>query len=187
MKIKLFAFTAIASILFIVFSCDTNDSSNSKNIKEYKASLENWNYLKLISGASYRYEISTGSVFGFGSKTQITVENDIVVSRTHESYSIYDNDNNYLGYDNRLILNSYTEDIENLGANPEGALPLTIDQLYDTCFSDYLSVDTDSNTITFNVDDFNIIKNCYYIPNGCQDDCTFGITITNFEWLGTSN
>jgi hypothetical protein len=187
MKFKLLVFTLITSILIFTLGCDTNESKSFENLKEYKASLENWKYLKLINGVYYKYEISTNSVFGFGSTTQITVENDIVVSRTYESYSIYDANNNYLGFENRLILNSYTEDLITLGSNTEGASPLTIDKLYDTCLSDYLSVDSDSNTITFNVDDFKIIKNCYYIPNGCQDDCTFGITITNFVWLDTSN
>ncbi len=183
MKNKLLTLLLIISVLMINISCDTNSASNSQNIKAYNTSLENWKHLKLISGASYVYEISRGSVFGFGGTTQITVKNDIVVSRTYESYSIYDENNTYLGYENRLIMSSYTENPETLGSNIEGAPPVTIDELYNTCLRKYLSVDPDTNTIIFNVNDFNIISDCYYVPDGCQDDCTFGITITNFKWL----
>lgn len=183
MKNKILTLLLIISFLMVNLSCDTNNASNSQNIKAYNTNLENWKHLKLISGASYVYEISTASFSGHGSTTQITVQNDIVVSRTYESYSIYDENNTYLGYENRLITSSYTENSETLGTNTDGASPLTIDELYNTCLSDYLSVDPDTNTITFNVNDFNIISNCYYVPDGCQDDCKFGITITNFQWL----
>ncbi|WP_338358294.1 hypothetical protein [Yeosuana marina] len=186
MKNKLFSQLLLISLLIVNVSCDTDDASNSQNIKAYNTSLETWEHLKLISGASYVYEISTTSFSGYKSTTQITVQNDIVVSRTYESYSIYDENNTYLGYENRLITSSYTESSETLGTNTDGASPLTIDELYDTCLSDYLSIDPDTNTITFNVNDFNIISDCYYIPDGCQDDCTFGITITNFQWLDSN-
>lgn len=183
MKNKLFLFVFILSLCFL--SCDT-DSLKSKNIAEYNSSLYAWNTLKETKGKSYTYEISTGSVFGFGSKTQITVQNDVVISRVYEAYSIYNEDNGeYLGYDNRLILKTYSEDSENLGSNNSGASPVTIDSLYTTCLNDYLSVNSSSNTIDFEVDDSNIIKNCYYVPNGCQDDCTFGVTLTDFKWLET--
>jgi len=177
MKSKLLLFSTIISLC--LFSCDTDES-----ISEYNESLNTWNNLKQVKGTSYSYEISTASVFGLESKTQITVKNDIVISRVYEAYSIYDDENGeYLGYDNRLILKSYSENAENLGSNSSGASPVTIDKLYQTCLNDYLSVSSSSNTIGFQVDDYNIIKACYYIPNGCQDDCTTGIRLTDFKWL----
>ncbi|WP_445738649.1 hypothetical protein [Mariniflexile sp.] len=183
MKKIAFAFLLIA--LIFNFSCDTNDASNIQNIKEYRASLTTWNTLKQTNGTSYTYEIITGSVFGFGTITKITVIKNTVTSRVYEAYTIYDNDRNYLGFENRLILNSYSENTGNLGSNSEGASPVILDDLYNTCLNDYLSVNTNTNTITFNVDDFNIIKDCYYVPDGCQDDCSFGIILTNFEWIET--
>tara|TARA_R110002050_G_scaffold4573_1_gene22076 strand:- start:57604 stop:58155 length:552 start_codon:yes stop_codon:yes gene_type:complete len=182
MKSKLFLFAFIISLC--ILSCD-NDSLKSKNISEYSRSLNTWNTLKEINGTSYTYEVSSGSVFGFGSTTQITVKNNIVISRVYEAYSIYDNDNNYVGYDNRIISITYSENSENLGSNDSGASPVIIDDLYTTCLNDYLSVNSSSNTIGFEVDDSNIIKACYYVPNGCQDDCSTGITLTDFKWLET--
>ena len=181
MKKKALALVLIALIFNL--SCDTSEAPNTQNLKTYRASLATWNALKKTHGASYSYNIVTSSVFGFGTIKKITVLNNKVTSRDYEAYTIYDNDRNYLGFENRLILIAYSENTNNLGTNSEGALPITIDALYKTCLNDYLSVDANTNTLTFHVDDFNIIKDCYYVPNGCQDDCAFGIMLTNFNWL----
>ena len=183
MKSKLIQLFFITSFFALNLSCDTNDSSKTKSIAEYNSSLNSWNILKDSNRNSYTYTMSSGSVFGFGSNTTITVINGTVSSRIFELYSIYDDNNNYVGYDDRVILESYTENIETLNSHDSGAAAVTIDALYDTCLSDYLSVDADSNTIVFDVDDASIIKNCLYIPEGCQDDCTFGIQISSFQWL----
>lgn len=183
MKQKLILLFFITSFFALNLSCDTNDSSKAKSIAEYKSSLNAWNTLKSTYGTSYSYTISSSSVFGFGSNTTITVLNSHVVSRTFEAYSIYDANDKYVGYENRVIFESYTENAETLNSHNSGAAAVTIDALYDTCLSEYLSVDADSNTITFSVDDANIIKACLYIPDGCQDDCTFGIQISSFQWL----
>ncbi len=182
MKNKLLLFIFTLSLCFL--NCDTDDSK-SKNILAYNSSLNSWKTLKQTNGTSYLYEVSTASVFGlgFGSKTVITIKNDVVISRVYEAYSLYNINNEYLGYDNRLILKTYSENAENLGSNNEGASPVTIDDLYATCLNEYLSVNSNSNTISFEVDDFNIIKDCYYEPNGCQDECLFGVRLTDFQWL----
>ncbi|MFG6686093.1 hypothetical protein ACGK9U_05885 [Mariniflexile sp. HNIBRBA6329] len=187
MKQKLILLIFITSFFGLNLSCDTNDTSKAKSIAEYKSSLNTWNSLKDIKGNSYKYTISSRSVFGFGSHTTITVINGTVTTRIYEAYSIYDENNNYVGFENRVVLESYTENSETLNTHDSGAKPVVIDALYDTCLSDYLSVDADSNSITFIVDDSNIIKNCYYIPNGCQDDCAFGIQISSFEWLSLAS
>ncbi|WP_308993389.1 hypothetical protein QLS71_011425 [Mariniflexile litorale] len=183
MKQKLILLIFITFFFALNLSCDTNDSSKTKSIAAYKSSLSAWNTLKETHGNSYKYTITSGSVFGFGSNTTITVINGTVTSRIYEAYSIYDDNNNYVGYENRVVFESYTENIKTLNSHDSGAAAVIIDALYDTCLSKYLSVDADSNSITFNVDDNNLIKNCYHIPNGCQDDCTFGIQISSFEWL----
>lgn len=183
MKTKLFIPALITLVLICNLSCDTNSDTNYKNVKEFETSLESWKRLKLDNGTSYTYEISMGSVFGFGSTTKITVKNNLVVSRSFESYSIYDESNNYLSHENRLITSSYTETPETIGTHDRGASPLTIDEVYNTCLNDYLFVDTDTNQVIFAVDDFNLIKDCYYVANGCQDDCSIGIMITKFDWL----
>lgn len=182
MKQKLVLLFFITSFFALNLSCDTNNSSKAKSIAEYKSSLSAWNTLKETHGNSYTYTITSGSVFGFGSNTTITVVDGTVTSRMSEGYSIYDGDT-YVGYENRVILESYTENTETLNSHDSGAAAVTIDALYDTCLSDYLSVDADSNTITFSVDDANIIKACLYVPDGCQDDCAFGIQISSFQWL----
>ncbi|WP_346882898.1 hypothetical protein [uncultured Algibacter sp.] len=165
----------------LFYSCD-DESQLPINNSQHKTSLNQWQSLKQDHGDSYSYEIKTESVFGFGSLTKIIVKNNIPVSRVFESYNLYDNDT-YLGWENRIITNEYRENINQLNTNNIGAAALTIDDLYALCLKDYLSVDANSNSINFNVDDSGLIKDCYYIPNGCQDDCLFGIQITNFKWI----
>lgn len=167
----------------ILISCTTNDSSLSSIGFAYDNSLQQWNELKQTNGDSYKYEIQSGSVFGFGSSTKIIVENGNVKSRTYESYNLYDSDNNYLGFEDRIIIYSYAEASSDLNSNEYGAAPLTIDELYTICLSDYLTVNSNENDIYFSVDNDGILKDCNYYPHGCQDDCLLGITLSNFEWV----
>ncbi|MDO7170614.1 hypothetical protein [Mariniflexile sp. AS56] len=183
MKLKLNVLFFITFFSAITLSCDTSSTTRVKNTAEYNSSLDTWNTLKETHGTSYTYSIRFSSFSRNGSTTTITVNNNAVISRIYEAYSMYDSTGNYLGYENRLILDSYTENEASIGSNNNGALPLTIDALYTACLSKYLIVDTDKNTVVFNVDDSSIIKDCYYIPNGCQDDCSFGINISDFSWL----
>ncbi|MFD0991272.1 hypothetical protein ACFQ1R_14285 [Mariniflexile jejuense] len=187
MKQKLILLFFITSFFTLNLSCDTNNTSKSKSIAKYKSSLNDWNTLKNLYENSYKYTVSSSSVFGFGTNTTITIVNNIVISRMYEAFSVFDKNNNYIGYENRLVFESYTENAETLNEHDSGAIAVTIDALYETCLSAYLSVDSDSNSITFNVDNNNLIKDCYYIPNGCQDDCTFGIKISSFQWLNIAS
>lgn len=160
-------------------------------------SLDYWKNLKQLHSASYKYTISTKNTFGYNSKTTITVVQGEIISRDFEIYSQYDDESNYLDYENRIILNSFFEDKNNIGTHHcesndddnqsisfcAAAPALTLDELYNTCLEKYLSVNPVSNEINFNVDDKNILKDCYYTSNFCEDDCFFGIKLTHFDWL----
>ncbi|MEP1487999.1 MAG: hypothetical protein ABJK28_06200 [Algibacter sp.] len=181
-SIVLKVFTIV--LLTNLFCCSNNESLI--NNLEYDNSLKAWQNLKQSNGTSYKYEVKFGSVFGFGSQTTITVKDGIVISRTYEAYSIYDDNGQYTTWENRIITETYYEDFDNLNTHDNGAQSLTVDELYTLCLKDYLNVDSSKNTIYFSVDNSDIIEACNYYPHGCQDDCTIGIGISDFEWINNT-
>ncbi|MBN2662807.1 MAG: hypothetical protein JXR68_04085 [Bacteroidales bacterium] len=147
------------------------------SLLSYEESLKKWEALKRVNGNSYVYQISFASWTGYGNLTEITVKDGIVTNRKYESFK-YDHKKN-----KRIINNTYTENINNLGSNSEGAAALTIDQLYETCAKNYLTVDPSENEIYFETTDYGLMTTCGYYPFGCADDCYRGISISAFEWI----
>ena len=184
MKKKFVALVLLIITSSLYYNCDGNHASQAKSLYNFKISLDSWKNLKESNNDSYSYTVSSRSVFGSGTNTTITVLDGKVTSRVYESYTLYnENTGHYLGFDNRIILEAFSEEKTTLGTHTSGAPALTIDELYNTCLNDYLSVDAQDNHITFNYDSNNIIENCYYVPDGCMDDCAVGVSLSNFEWL----
>ena len=171
-------------LIITLFSCESNKGVNIAYESEYELSLNAWNKLKKTNGNSYTYESSLISWIGSGSTTKITVINNQVSSREYIAFDIFDpKTGDYLGLKNKRITDLYNEDINTLNTNKQGAKPLTIEQLYSSCITEYLTVDTTENKITFAVDSNNLLSNCTYYTIGCQDDCSVGIHIKNFKWI----
>ncbi len=142
------------------------------NQLEFQKSLELWNELKTENGTSYMYEVNFSSFSRFSSTTKITVVNNIVVARSFESFGIEDAE-----------LLAYEENEDNLGENEVGAMVATIDELYTTCLQEVLVVNKEGNDVIFSVSDIGLLRTCVYIPKGCQDDCSRGVSISNFSWM----
>ena len=174
--------------LFLFVACEKNEDtiriewSTLTNLRgasglSYLESLEKWNDLKERNGNSYVYQTAFTSWAGFGSITEIRVEDGKVTSRKYQSFSY----NDMTG--EREVTFSYSETASNLGSNQEGAAPLTIDEMYGTCVSQYLVVDENSNTIYFETESDGLMTLCGFVPNNCVDDCFMGISIDAFEWI----
>lgn len=146
------------------------------SLMSYDESLKKWEALKKVNGNSYVYQISFTSWTGYGNITEITVVDGVVTERKFESFN-YDHKQN-----KRIISETYIEDKNKLGTNSYGASPVSIDQLYETCAKNYLTVDPANNTIYFQTTPEGIMTTCGYYPFGCADDCYEGISITGFEW-----
>ena len=168
--------------LLVFFAC-TNETESISYESQYITSLADWDYYKSQNGNSYVYTVNFESWSGVGDVTTITVTNGAVTQRSYESYDLYDVDGNFLGWSDRVVLDSYTESDSEVGENTSGAEAVNIDSLYIDCVSDVLSVDSSVNSITFTTDEANILQNCYYTPNGCMDDCSFGVFVTSITWL----
>lgn len=175
MKTNISLFMATASI---IASCSEKDVTKTTNKKMlYVKSLNKWTELKKQNGNSYQYQVNQGSWSGHGNLTELTIKNGIVVQRTCKAYKT----DGKTGV--KKIKFSYSENEQEIGNNKWGALPRTIDQLYNSCIEKYLIVDTAKNTVHFETKNDGIISLCGFIPNNCIDDCYEGITITSFKWI----
>jgi len=145
--------------VFSIFCC------NREELPDYNSSLEEWNMLKDQNNNSYTYTVSTSSWTGFGTNTVLTIQNGVVISRVFEAYQLDETKGS------TIITDSYFETSETLNTNENGFATRTIDDLYDTCIEDYLSVNKKDNTIFFETDDTGIISQCGFVPDDCADDC----------------
>ncbi len=73
-------------ILVVAMSCEEGVGPQKKTTVQYVHSLEKWSALKKTLGNSYEYEVVTTSWMGNSTSTEIKVVNDVVTSRSFESF-----------------------------------------------------------------------------------------------------
>ncbi len=177
-------------LLLVLASCSNNDDSDKNKLLilstlkgvdglSYNESIEKWTELKRVNGNSYIYQTTLLSWVGFGNITEIKVEEGKVTTRVYKEFYIDD----LTGERIMMSSNSYTESANEIGSNENGALPLTVDELYNSCVNDYLIVDQENNSIYFETEISGLMTLCGYVPNGCADDCFRGISINSFIWI----
>lgn len=170
-------------ISLLLISCSVETVRENANIEgeygfNFKESKHEWDKLKTRNGNSYFYVFLEQSFAGFGSETKITVNRGKVVSRHYEAFEISEEDGS------KIITFSYAEESKkDLGKHAEGALPLTMDELYRSCIARYLIADPYTNEVFFETNEEGVMILCGFVPNGCQDDCYRGITISEFSWM----
>ena len=170
------------AFIFTLNSCSSDTLDPSLDLKgdtalNFSESKELWLEMKQEQGDDYQYTIHEMSWTGAESKTTSTIEKGNPVSRNYVAYVRDQNSGE------EEVTDSYLEAGAELGSHEIGARPLTIDELYETCVAQFLSVDEDTNTIHFETDEQGILNLCGYVEKGCIDDCFKGITMSNFNWL----
>lgn len=169
-------------VLLMQHSCSTevfapNLLVTGENGYNFVQSQKEWNKRKKQHKESYKYTVLEQSFSGFGSETTMTVINGEVVSREYESFRISDEDGS------KEMLDSYSEDKEDLGTHSEGWPPVDLDEMYNDCGTEYLMVDPETHTLYFDTNEEGVISLCGNVPDLCGDDCFEGFTISKFEWL----
>jgi len=162
-------------MIILLASCSKNIVSPSG--VSYQQSLNNWLAYKASINNNYTYTVVSGSVFGFGSETKITVQNGVVTARDYKATRKAGNP----PVDS--IYNTWTETAANLNTHSGGAETLNLDDIYAKAKSEWLTADKDKNTIYFETDDKGLISSCGYVPKNCADDCFRGITIKSIVKL----
>jgi len=172
----------IYTFLFLMIaSCGTTNLVQlpNKTIEaDYNKSLQRWNTFKKEHNNSYEYTVNAASFTGYYSLTRIMVKNGIVASRTFLDNDVFE-DKRPAGQ----AVEKYTEGMAELNTHENGFKAITIDEIYATCAGTYLVVNEKENEISFSVDDLGLIKYCGYYPKGCMDDCSRGVSISNFKWI----
>lgn len=165
--------------LFVIIglSACKKDANDTAYDKSYKV----WQNFKIESKNSYTYTVNAGSVFGYGSETKITVQNGVVVSRDYLSYTLEYTTANTPS--TKIIRDQWHEDKTSLNQHNSGAASITLDQVYQKAKNEWLSADKKKNTIYFETNNNGMISNASYVPNGCQDDCSTGISISEIKAL----
>ena len=172
-------------VTLILMSCEKNKDDKLSVLTTlkgesgltYNESLTKWTELKNINGNSYIYQTTFVSWTGFGSITELKIEKGIVTSRVYQEFKTNETNGQ------QEIIDSYTETKINLGSHEKGAIPLTIDDLYNSCANEYLKVDRKNNTLYFETELDGMMTLCGFVPNGCMDDCFRGVKINSFKWV----
>lgn len=179
---KLYSIFVTPIILMLFYSCNVEAMQEKLSVEgehgyDFRESKTAWRNLKKEHGNSYVYTILEQSWTGHGSETTLVVDEGKVKERHYVEFIISDEDGS------KSITDSYKETSKKeIGSHSSGAPPYTIDDLYRTCLSKYLTVDHDANEVFFETDEDGVMMLCGYVPNGCQDDCFRGIRISEFSW-----
>lgn len=170
-------------LTFLLFySCSVDAMQEKLSVEgehgfDFRESKSAWKALKKKHGDSYVYTVLEQSWTGHGSETTIEVERGKVNSRYYVAFEISEEDGT------KSITDRYEETSrQEIGSHSLGAPPYTIDKLYSTCLSKYLTVDHQANEVFFETNEEGVMMLCGFVPVGCQDDCYRGIRISFFSW-----
>jgi hypothetical protein len=167
-------YTLLLSLFALVFASCKKDTISHFN--DYTISYHSWTVFKDSSHNSYRYMVANGSWTGYGSETIITVREGKVVGRSYVAKRTIHNGTAVV----TTVLDEWTETESQLSAHDRGAAAVTLDKIYETARQDWLQKRDDASTY-FETNNRGMISSCGYVPDGCQDDCFRGITISFIE------
>jgi hypothetical protein len=135
--------------------------------------LGRWSQAKLACG-SYHYAVVDSSFTGWRMTTTVQIAADVPAERRIEISEV-------LGTPLAFTMtNAWDETGSDIGTNVRGRPAKTMEQLYSDCEHDVLSQDPGKNDISFAADDRGVLQHCWYVPHGCQDDCTVGVSLSDF-------
>ena len=169
-KITQLLFISLISVLSACSSISSNSQPKIFTTKQipsaFRNSYNNWQQLKKAHNSFYSYERDTLTKGGFYSSTKITVIDDQVEYRDFFEWQ----------QGNTPTL-TWSEDYAQLGTHDQGTSVKTIDELYDQCKNQILNQPPSQYSITFKVDQLNVLQQCSSTQISCSTGCTQGIRI----------
>lgn len=126
----------------------------------------------------YQYAIESASFTGTHWKTTIVVVAERPTARSFEQWR-YDT-GSQAPMPTKIVDVQWTENAGQLGSHRDGAPAKTMETLYDDCERDVLTKDPSSNTVSFKAEARGVLRECWYVPNNCADDCSTGVVLTEF-------
>jgi hypothetical protein len=163
---------ALLLMIILFISCKKSDIEYEN---EFDKSYKTWVNFKTSSGNSYRYTVATGSWVGTASETIITVKNGIVVQRSYV-YKAPKAQNS----SETIIIEQWEEDLNSLNTHANGALSLTLDEIYQMAKTKWL-LKRDNAKTSLETRNSGMISAAGYVEDNCADDCFIGISIVSIE------
>jgi hypothetical protein len=167
--------SCMAIILMFTLNACKKDGIEIAYGDDYGRSYTAWRDFKSASGDSYTYQVVTSSWSGYGTETTITVKQGKIKERSYAAKL-------YTGNGQMTIVKEWKEDEPQLGTHDDGAVLLTMDEVYAQAKGEWL-LKRDDAEIFFEAKNDGMISLCGYVPSGCQDDCLRGIKIKYIKGL----
>lgn len=142
---------------------------------DYNKSYKAWKQFQSSSNDNYRYVVYSGSVFGFSSQTTITVEAGKVTKRSYVQKGYGSGTNQEI-----VITGSWDETATTINSHQGGASSITLEEVYQKAKNDWL-LKREKHITYFEAKNDGMISSCGHWEDGCQDDCSIGITILSIE------
>jgi hypothetical protein len=127
---------------------------------------------------TYHYAISTSSFSGTGTKTTIEIAAGKPSARRYEQFHF----DYSAGAANalKIVDKTWTETGASVGTHVEGVPAKTMETLYDDCARDVEPQDPAKNEIKIETDARGVLRECWYVPRQCADDCKMGVSVEDF-------
>lgn len=156
-----------------LFACSKNMPYENEFTKSEKA----FEKFKQQNNNSYKFVLYIGSWTNFTSETTIYVQNGKVVKRDYTArQGVWQNDKwNY------TTLEEYSETESNINTHVNGPKAVTLDEIYTKAKNELLKVNSKENKIFLETENNGMISSVGYVPNGCQDDCFRGYSISSID------
>lgn len=186
-------------ILLICLGACTKSDFEYQN--DFEQSYQVWQDFKRSSNNSYYYVVSRSTWTGSTWETTITVDQGIITRRDfhyiafngflipNNGWTIQEAKEiatalnrpempNHLEPEELLNTLSWTEGKSEIGSHElsSAASPLTLDEIYDLAKNEWLLKRSDASA-SFESKNNGMISHAGFVPDGCMDDCFFGISI----------
>lgn len=139
---------------------------------ELATSRDAWEDARKAAGNSYTYVSSLWSFLGFSFETTIVVEDGVVIERHYKAQHAGGGDST-----------QWSELGADVGSHDEGHAPVLLDDLYDECANEILTLDADEYWINLSIDpDDGLLRSCTAAHRQCQDDCARGPNVTSITF-----
>ncbi|MBE9583709.1 hypothetical protein IM792_04555 [Mucilaginibacter sp. JRF] len=181
MKPKFIVSALTIVVVLFAISCSKDSGGNAVQYKAYERSYKTWLSYKGTVNNSYIYTVTSGSVFGYKSKTVLTVINGKADNRSFIAER--EKQNTTGAAPEYEVYEQWNESSASIGSHHSGANALTIDQVYDKYRTEWLKVSSKDNDVFFEAKNDGLITMCGYVPKGCMDDCFVGIRISEIKPL----
>jgi hypothetical protein len=134
--------------------------------------MARWAATKTTCG-TYHYAVVDSSFIGTQATTTVAIAGDMPTERRFVGGELTQSGT-------LAVTSAWDETGPAIGTHDGARAAKTMEELYRDCQRDVLSQDPAKNEIMFAADDRGVLQSCWYVPHGCQDDCTSGVTVSDF-------